>query len=320
MHLTRSHYRILMSMVAALGMMGFLTVVAYVLDESLDATNQHADGKTRNAQTEVKIDNVQRPPVMKSSDLKERLSVTPKKPAPSVEIEMKSGDLKHIDREKALVLGHTRKDKGFLTIGIPASHAGGEDNLEQTLKSLIQNTEEAERPRVTIVVFAHDFDQSARQAVRYVVGNFTEPVQSGMLQLIEAPLSFYRTPEAQKNGQVKENLDNAFLISYSENLSEYYLQLDDSVKTVPGYVRSIRDFINGQGKKYWVTLEFSSKPFTGKLIRSGGRDQGQLTHLLVEFGEKLSVGKLYESFKKFNAQKQPIMHRPPLFDNLGNAP
>ncbi|XP_022100862.1 alpha-1,3-mannosyl-glycoprotein 4-beta-N-acetylglucosaminyltransferase C-like [Acanthaster planci] len=299
----------LLLLAAALSIMGVFTTIAYILDETYTETNRNTEQRLRNTKTNRNAE--ERP----RNTQTERLVTTT---APS---KVRRSDVKHIDREGALVLGHSRKNKGFLTIGIPVSRASGESNLRLTLESLIKSTTVAERAWLTIVVFARDLDQGSRQAVRAVVANFTEPLRTGMLQLIQIPQSFAfhlgRTAtQGAGDGQAIENRDNAFLIAYSSNMSNYYLQLDGRVQAVSGYAAAIRDFIKSRGSRYWVTLEFGLRPTTGNLIRLGGRDEAQLKYLLVEFGAKLPVDKVYDFFKKLNAQKYPAMRRPPLFEPL----
>ena len=187
------------------------------------------------------------------------------------------------------------------------------------MEHLIKNTEEAERARVTIVVFARDTDKRAREEVRAVVANFSQPLAAGMLQLIQAPQSIYQgLASTQVNVQAVENLYSAFLVAYCSNMSQYYLQLSDSIRAVPGYVSAIHAFIKSQGPRYWVTLDFVPDAPVGKLIRAGGRDETQLRYLLIDLCSTLPADQVYGYFRRLNAQKKPLIHEKPLFEPLPN--
>ncbi|XP_038068894.1 alpha-1,3-mannosyl-glycoprotein 4-beta-N-acetylglucosaminyltransferase C-like [Patiria miniata] len=231
-------------------------------------------------------------------------------------------DLMNLDKDRALVMGHRRKSKGFLTIGIPFTpRSGGKSDLRKTLESLIQNTpSELLKSQVTIVIFTSALDVGFRQSAHAIVSSFPDHVQGSVLQLIEAPRSFYPNLSALGNsflsGRVKMNLDNAFLLAYARDSSEFYLQLSYDLRAPPNYLQTIRNFIRQQGANYWVTLEFYPVGFAGKLFRGGGRDIQQLIHLLTEYSKEQSLGNLFVQFKNLNVQQRDILWRPPLFSQL----
>ncbi|XP_022102853.1 alpha-1,3-mannosyl-glycoprotein 4-beta-N-acetylglucosaminyltransferase C-like isoform X2 [Acanthaster planci] len=228
-------------------------------------------------------------------------------------------DLMNLDKDKAVIIGRRRKNKGFLTIGIPNTpRSFGKSDLKRTLKSLIQNTpNDLGQSHVSIVVFASALDQSTRLSTRDIVAGFPEHVQSGLLQLIEAPRSFYPNLSALTGSdlynRVKQNVDNAFLLAYAMDSADFYLQLSDNVRAPSNYLQSIRDFIKQQGGAYWVTLEFYPVGFTGKLFHGGGRDMQQLIHLFTEYAREQSVESLFGHFKDLNVQLRDAVRRPPLF-------
>ena len=98
------------------------------------------------------------------------------------------------------------------------------------------------------------------------------------MQLIVAQQSFYPSFKNLKQNfgdsedrilwRAKQVVDYAFLFSYSHDLSEYYLQLEDDVISSPEFVKSIQGFLEIYKHKHRTTLEFSEPGFIGKLLRS----------------------------------------------------
>jgi hypothetical protein len=66
----------------------------------------------------------------------------------------------------------------------------------------------------------------------------------------------------------QQNIDYSFLVHYSHAKSKYDLQLEDDVTTISGYLDTIRDLFYMQISNEWVTLEFSTLGFIGKLFKT----------------------------------------------------
>ncbi|XP_022102858.1 alpha-1,3-mannosyl-glycoprotein 4-beta-N-acetylglucosaminyltransferase C-like isoform X2 [Acanthaster planci] len=235
-------------------------------------------------------------------------------------------NLEKISRDNALVLGHRRKDRGFLTIGITTVERVNASYLYQTLESLIAHANATERSQISIVVFACDFKEKARQEARNIVSRFPEHLESGLLHLIEAPRLFYpplinlkRTfdnPVERVYWRSKENIDGVFLFAYSANMSDYYLQLDDDFTTVPGYIRTIRKFIAQHQADHWILLDISEKG-TGKLFRD--RDVLHVARYLVQFYQEQPIDFLFSSLMRLHLQKRHFVVNPHIFKHIGNV-
>ncbi|XP_022102860.1 alpha-1,3-mannosyl-glycoprotein 4-beta-N-acetylglucosaminyltransferase C-like [Acanthaster planci] len=234
-------------------------------------------------------------------------------------------DLEHFDREKALVIGHRKKQRGFLTIGITNVKRKNTSYLKRTLESLISNANEAERSKLRIVVFACDLEEKARQEARDIVSkSFPEHVQSGLLQLIEAPKSFYpplenlkqtfNDPNVRVKWRSKENIDNVFLFAYSVNMSDYYMLLDDDLITFSGYFQRIYNFVAKHQKNHWILLDISERG-TGKLFRNN--DLLPLARFLVQFYQEQPVDLLLHSMMRLTNQNNHFVVEPPLFKHIG---
>ncbi|XP_038068890.1 alpha-1,6-mannosyl-glycoprotein 4-beta-N-acetylglucosaminyltransferase-like [Patiria miniata] len=234
-------------------------------------------------------------------------------------------DLEHIDKEKALVIGHRRKDRGFLTIGITNVKRKNASYLKPTLQSLIDNANEEERSKLRIVVFACDLKDEDRQEARDIVSHsFAEHVQSGLLQLIQADKSFYppldklkqtfNDPMERVKWRSKENIDNVFLFAFCVQMSDYYMLLDDDLVTFPGYIQTIRNFITKHQGDHWILLDISERG-TGKLFRD--KDLLLLGRYLVQFYQEQPVDLLLNSMMRLQDQGKHHVVEPPLFKHLG---
>ena len=65
----------------------------------------------------------------------------------------------------------------------------------------------------------------------------------------------------------KHVVDFAFLFYYAQNLSSYYLHLEDDVVCSSGFVTKIINFIDEQ-KELWINLRFSELGFIGNVFVS----------------------------------------------------
>ena len=68
--------------------------------------------------------------------------------------------------------------------------------------------------------------------------------------------------------RTKQNIDFAYLFSYSRNISQFYMHIEDDVLAADNFIFYIRDFITKSERKPWFCLEFSSLGFIGKLFHS----------------------------------------------------
>ena len=174
-------------------------------------------------------------------------------------------------------------------------------------------------------MFAADFDPKQRAAVvRLVQDSYTFHVKSGLIQVIEAPASFYPPLDNLKTNfgdsqdrvkwRAKQCLDYAFLLAYCKGLGRYYLQLEDDVISSRDFLQGIKEFIAMQ-EKPWITLDFSQLGFIGKLYHD--RDVERLAGFLKFFYEEQPVDYLYRYFNAILTQRKSIIRTPSLFQHIG---
>jgi len=101
---------------------------------------------------------------------------------------------------------------------------------------------------------------------------------------------------ARVSWRAKQVIDFALMFSYSRNISDYYVQIEDDVLCAKNYVSAIRDYVSLRARrsiadsdgpadtspaKNWAMLEFSELGFIGKLFRSNDLDK--LSRYMVTF-------------------------------------
>ena len=105
---------------------------------------------------------------------------------------------------------------------------------------------------------------------------FGEALQSGLLEIISPPPSFYpdlnelrvtlNDPVERVKWRTKQNLDYAFLMMYAQSRGIYYVQLEDDILTTPGYVTKMKKFALKKDSMNldWFLLDFCQLGFIGK--------------------------------------------------------
>ncbi|XP_038053883.1 alpha-1,3-mannosyl-glycoprotein 4-beta-N-acetylglucosaminyltransferase C-like [Patiria miniata] len=276
-----------------------------------------------NATSDVQL--LERSDTLRSSHTKEHVQQQAQVLSPDSRPQLCSSS-PHIDRNKAIVLGHRKHTKDFLTIGIPTVKRHQQSYLEKTLDSIIQSTSIEEQASVTVVIFSANFDEELNNLLKVELeSTYREHFTSGFMQLITAPNSFYPPLENLKQNfgdskgrvswRAKQVADYAFLFSYCQGLSEYYLQLEDDVISSPDFVQSIKNYLDVVTYKQWTTLEFSELGFIGKLFRSS--ELPRLTQFMLFFYEDQPVDYLQKYYNYLNAQEGTFRHAPSLFQHIG---
>ncbi|VDK76942.1 unnamed protein product [Litomosoides sigmodontis] len=233
--------------------------------------------------------------------------------------------------------------KTDLVIGIPTVARINQSYLIPTLQSLIGGITSSEIKMVTIVVLISDAKGANSSFVQHqctsLQSEFPFELNSGLLTVIVPPIEWYSdlysipptfndSPE-RMYWRTKQNLDYMYLMLYSQQRGEYYLQLEDDVLAKAGFVSLIKKFINGRITDDWLMLEFSSLGFIGKLFRTS--DLTLLLQFIAMFHRQKPVDWLLdllfvnrychpEKSAKHCAQiakRHRIRHRPPLFQHIG---
>lgn len=200
--------------------------------------------------------------------------------------------------------------------------------LLDTMQSIIDNTDDKDKARLTVVIYLADFNITWNtEMARRIYTNFSVYVNEGLLHIIIAPMSIYpefkypppigsviKDSEMRTKWRSKQNVDYAFIILYSKNISEYYLQLEDDLVCAKNFVSDIETFVR-KTKRFWICLEFSKLGFIGKLFRSIHLEK--LAHTLLAYYDTQPCDILIGNVYTILGQKEPIHYSPSLFQHRG---
>ncbi|XP_061182810.1 alpha-1,6-mannosyl-glycoprotein 4-beta-N-acetylglucosaminyltransferase-like [Saccostrea echinata] len=231
-----------------------------------------------------------------------------------------------INHKEALLHGKFREKKGFLTIGIPSVKRKDVSYLETALASLVEHSLPHERERVVIVIFLTDSNHTwVIERAKEIYKQFKEHVKTGFMQIVHPPHIAYpnfQYLERKYNDSMtrvawrsKQNLDYSYLMTYSRNMSQYYLQLEDDVITTAGYLSKIKSFISQNLKKTWLFLRFSKLGFIGVLFKNS--DLIKVAEFLLVLFDETPGDLLINELKRIKGQQKEIRIRPSLFQHQG---
>ena len=184
---------------------------------------------------------------------------------------------------------------------------------------------ESQRNDVIIIVFLADRDKESKTKIATNIKNkFGDLLESGMISIIQAPDDYYNAIKVTKRTynqplryvkwRAKQNFDYAYMFKYSIGRSSYYMQIEDDIKTLPGYIRSIKQFIQNQPDE-WTCLEFSELGFIGKLYHT--EDLEKLAMMFLMFYQEQPVDYTYLYFNILMTQITNKLRKPTLFQHLG---
>ncbi|XP_050411919.2 alpha-1,3-mannosyl-glycoprotein 4-beta-N-acetylglucosaminyltransferase C [Patella vulgata] len=213
--------------------------------------------------------------------------------------------------------------KGFLTIAIPTVSRKGAVYIYSTLESLINDGDNSE---ITIVILLADTNQFYNEELaKNITNKYKELVTRKVIHFVKIPPRYYpdfnnleitfNDPLKRVQWRSKQNLDYAYVMTYSANLSQYYMQLEDDVIATERYLKKIKDFIDEHSDKKWVMLDFTGMGFIGKLYRS--RDVLKLATVLKTFYNEKPCDFLMYDFLTMMLQTQIYLRVPKLFKHLG---
>ncbi|NXK34786.1 MGT4B acetylglucosaminyltransferase, partial [Piprites chloris] len=176
-----------------------------------------------------------------------------------------------------VILGQQRTGVS-LVMGIPTVKREKKNYLISTLHSLLQGLSEEQKKDCVIIIFVAEVSLHGKVHVaESVKTSFPGEIQSGVLEVISPPASYYPDlsslkktlgdPEDRVRWRTKQNLDYSFLMLYAQPKGTLYLQLEDDIIAKPDYVANIKSFAAQQSQD-WMVLEFSQLGFIGKLFKS----------------------------------------------------
>uniref|UniRef100_A0A8C8B8B1 MGAT4 family member D n=1 Tax=Otus sunia TaxID=257818 RepID=A0A8C8B8B1_9STRI len=159
-----------------------------------------------------------------------------------------------------------------LVIGIPTVKREKQHYLINTLHSLLYEFSEEQKNDCVIIIFVVNAEY-----VNTSLHSFPREIQSGVLEVISPPASYYPDlsnlkqtfgdSEDRVRWRTKQNLDYSFLMLYAKPKGTFYLQLEDDIIAKPDYIQRIKTFAAKQSQD-WMILEFSQLGFIGKLFKS----------------------------------------------------
>lgn len=177
-----------------------------------------------------------------------------------------------------------------------------------------------------IVIFLTDSNHTwVVDRAKEIYKQYRDHVESGFMQIVHPPHIAYpnfqylerkfNDTQARVAWRSKQNLDYSYLMTYSRNMSKYYLQLEDDVITTTGYLSKIKAFISRNLQKTWLFLRFSGLGFIGVLFKSS--DLPKLAEFLLVLYDENPGDLLINELKRIKGQKKEIRSRPSLFQHLG---
>lgn len=168
-------------------------------------------------------------------------------------------------------------------------------------------------------------DLNKRQDIRdFVKRQYSLELQHGRIILYEVgselypPLTDlkqnYKDEPRRVSWRSKQVVDFAYMFYLAQNLSEYYIQIEDDVFTTKDFVSKIQTFITDQTSP-WVTLQFSELGFIGKLYASHNLDL--LARFFLLFYQEMPVDWLYIYFARLLSYPVMPLRKPTLFQHVG---
>ncbi|KAJ7377746.1 Alpha-1,3-mannosyl-glycoprotein 4-beta-N-acetylglucosaminyltransferase C [Desmophyllum pertusum] len=223
-------------------------------------------------------------------------------------------------------LGKYPQKYRHLTIGITSiSRPAGANYLIQTIQSLLESMNDAERNQAFIVVFLADFDETLKMATANTLSElFHKEIEEDFLHVIEAFPQYY--PKLSKlkvkfgdsqdrtKWRSKQNIDFAFLMCYCQDLSHYYLHVEDDVTASPSLFGKLNDFMKSQTKP-WPMLDLSAMGHVAKIYYS--KDLGNIASYFYLMYDEMPVDWLIEHWRKIKGGDQLILPAASFFEHEG---
>ncbi|RWS22878.1 Alpha-1:3-mannosyl-glycoprotein 4-beta-N-acetylglucosaminyltransferase B-like protein, partial [Leptotrombidium deliense] len=187
---------------------------------------------------------------------------------------------KHLSPSTYKVDEKKMKRKAKFVFGIPTVQRPEKNYLLITLQSLIENLNVTERNKTLLVLLIAEIDaMKVNNITSSVHSLFGEHIESGLLEIIYPPISYYpeyinrNTLEEQMflvRWRTKQNLDFAFLMNYCKDRAEYYIQLEDDLITRENYIQLIEKRVKDISQYYkdWFLINFATLGFIGKLFKA----------------------------------------------------
>ncbi|KAF5297422.1 hypothetical protein FQR65_LT01353 [Abscondita terminalis] len=165
-----------------------------------------------------------------------------------------------------------------IVLGIPTVRREKQSYLMETLQNLVEGMNSEEAEDAVLVVFIAETDMEyVLQVAKEVELRFPAQIDSGLIEVIAPSPSYY--PDLDKlritlgdsrervRWRSKQNLDFAFLMSYSQPKGTFYVQLEDDILAKPYYISEMKKFAieKTARKEPWFVLDFCQLGFIGSV-------------------------------------------------------
>ncbi|XP_050315791.1 alpha-1,3-mannosyl-glycoprotein 4-beta-N-acetylglucosaminyltransferase B isoform X3 [Anthonomus grandis grandis] len=168
-----------------------------------------------------------------------------------------------------------------VVLGVPTVKRDKQNYLMDTLQNLIDGMTPEDIYDSLIIVFIAEVDlEYVLSVAKEIELRFSMYVESGLIEVLSPAASYYPDfdkvritlgdPIERVKWRSKQNLDFAFLMSYSQPKGTFYVQLEDDILAKPHYITDMKNFaIEKTSKKEpWFVLDFCQLGFIGKMFKS----------------------------------------------------
>lgn len=193
------------------------------------------------------------------------------------------------------------------------------------MDSIIEKTPTADHHQITIVVMLSDTNKTYNNRVSLeVYKRYTTFCDNGTILILNTVDCIYpdlnnvkptfNDSKPRLIWRAKQNIDFAFMMLYSQHLSDYYIQIEDDVIVATDYYKDIQTAINKTSTP-WFLLEFSRLGFIGKLFRSSDLEFTSM-YLLKNY-DRAPCDLLLGGIRVEKGQKKPMHSKKGLFQHIG---
>uniref|UniRef100_A0A183C2C0 Alpha-1,3-mannosyl-glycoprotein 4-beta-N-acetylglucosaminyltransferase A n=1 Tax=Globodera pallida TaxID=36090 RepID=A0A183C2C0_GLOPA len=237
-----------------------------------------------------------------------------------------------------------------LLLVIPSMYRKEHNYLNDTLRNIFANIFEGERHLVQIVVVVSEnpwdenYETLLMSTVDEIERNFGDEVRQGLIEVIAPPKEWFPpnlenirptlgdSPERMR-WRAKQSLDYAYAMYHTRRErpeARFYVQLEDDVITVPGFLSELHRFANAHSE--FFVCEFSNLGFIGRMFHNG-KDLAQMAHFVLLLYRSLPVDwilakvinakfcSLDETIKQCMKKRVDeivlFRRKPPLFQHIG---
>ncbi|XP_059793777.1 alpha-1,3-mannosyl-glycoprotein 4-beta-N-acetylglucosaminyltransferase-like protein MGAT4E [Balaenoptera ricei] len=222
--------------------------------------------------------------------------------------------------------GAPPREKKLLTVGVSSAQQPHGSRLRNTLRPLFQASSGPEPECIVVLASLSDSDPEwLSQTAANISDLFRAHTEAQQLLAVRGRLGGPPVPGGLHNAShsspceapySRQKADYALLMYFAANLSENFLMLEDWVHCVPRFISTVYWALSAWKELPWVTLEFSSLSFSGKVSHSS--DLPRLTSFFLLFHKDTPTHLLLSEFHLLLAQNVPVRFGSSAFYHMGN--